>query len=66
MNLVMEEGWDIAKTLILWSLFLQMESVVFYDKKVEIADLKEVYMLLLLHLNEDFDDDLLSDCVALL
>ena len=66
MNLVIEEGRDRTKTLILWSRLKQMESVVFCDSKVEIADLKDIYMLLLLHLNEYFDDDILSDCIDLL
>ena len=34
--------------------------------KIEQISYKDVYMLMLLHLNEDFDDDLLSDCICLL
>jgi hypothetical protein len=29
-------------------------------------DMKGIYMLLLLHINEDFDDDLLQDAIELM
>jgi hypothetical protein len=35
-------------------------------KKVKLAHLKDIYMTMLLHLNDDFDDDLLQDAMEIL
>jgi hypothetical protein len=35
-------------------------------RKVQLVSLKEVYMTLLLSLNEDFDEDLLQDTIGML
>ena len=53
-----------AGTVLVWS-------KVDKDSEIEITKLKEVefkdiLMHMLLHINEDFDDDLLYDCVRLL
>ena len=32
-------------------------------RKFMLAELKDIYMNMLLNLNEDFDDDLLLDCI---
>jgi len=36
------------------------------SSKIECIFLKDTYMTMLLHLNEDFDDDLLQDAMEML
>jgi len=43
-----------------------LENSVCFIKEFKNYDLKDIYMQVLLHENEDFDDDLLMDAIELL
>ena len=55
------EGQVKAKSLVLWS--NPSESSPLLVTKIEEIDRKDAYMQMLLHLNGDFDDDLLFDSI---
>ena len=51
---------------LLWKKHIREFSAMLEVTKIESLRFKDAFMLMLLHLNEDFDDDLLYDCICLL
>ena len=44
----------------------QKNSNIVYVNKLRVLEMKDIFMNMLLHLNEDFDDDLLLDAINVL
>ena len=46
--------------------YKKKNSDIVYVKKLRVFEMKDIFMNMLLHLNEDFDDDLLLDAINVL